>query len=321
MNRMTSRTRTGLVTLAAAVVTVTATGCGGAGTTADPGVAKATICVGGEFSTRPDGLPGLEKAYGFAFRPENVTAVDEDALVFTQVDSGACTFGSIAATDGRVGALGLTVLKDDKGFFPPYNGSLNVRTEVLDRSPGIRELFARITPVLDDETMVSLNRQVDVDGREPDDVARRWLDDHRDLVPRVDLAGQTFTVGSKEFTEQLVLGQMTKIVLEGAGATVNDEIGLVGSETVRAALTSGRIDLYWEYLGTGWVNYLKHTEAIPDPKAQYEAVRDADRPNGITWLEPTPFNDTYAITMTDERSAELNVKSISDIGRLIASDS
>ena len=139
-------------------------------------------------------------------------------------------------------------------------------------------------------------------------------------MPKVDLSGQTLTVGSKEFTEQLVLGQLTKLVLEGAGATVNDEIGLVGSETVRAALTSGRIDLYWEYLGTGWVNYLKHTEAIPDPKAQYEAVRDADKPNGITWLEPTPFNDTYALTMTEERAAELKVTSISDIGRLITAD-
>jgi glycine betaine/choline ABC-type transport system substrate-binding protein len=273
--------------------------------------------VGGEFSTRPDGLPGLAKAYGFTFAPENVTTVDEDALVYTEVDGGRCTFGSIAATDGRVGALGLTVLKDDKGFFPPYNASLNVRTEVLDRAPGIRDLFDPIARVLDDKTMVDLNRQVDVDGREPRQVAQQWLDGHKDLVPRADLSGQSFTVGSKEFTEQLVLGQLTKLVLEGAGATVADQTGLVGSETVRAALTSGRIDLYWEYLGTAWVNYLKNTQAIPDPAAQYTAVRDADKANGITWLQTTPFNDTYAITMTNERSAELGITSISQIGKLI----
>jgi osmoprotectant transport system substrate-binding protein len=318
MTPTTRKTRTGLVALAAALALSTA-GCGGGGT-ADAGGAKATICVGGEFSTRPDGLPGLEKAYGFTFKPENVTAVDEDALVYTQVDQGKCTFGSIAATDGRVGALGLTVLKDDKGFFPPYNGSLNVRTEVLDQAPGIKELFAPVAPLLDDKTMVGLNRQVDVDGKKPEDVAKGWLDEHRSVVPKVDLAGKTFTVGSKEFTEQLVLGQLTKLVLEGAGATVSSQIGLVGSETVRGALTSGKIDLYWEYLGTGWVNYLKNTQAIPDPQKQYEAVRDADKANGITWLEPTPFNDTYAITMTDEKAAELNVKAVSDIGRLISAD-
>ena len=56
------------------MLAVGATGCGGGGAT-DAGAAKATICVGGEFSTRPDGLPGLEKAYGFTFKPENVTAV------------------------------------------------------------------------------------------------------------------------------------------------------------------------------------------------------------------------------------------------------
>jgi osmoprotectant transport system substrate-binding protein len=320
MSTTTRRLRSALLALPVAVLAAGTYGCGGGGGTADSGGAKATICVGGEFSTRPDGLPGLQKAYGFTFKPDNVKALDEDALVYTQVDSGGCTFGSIAATDGRVGALGLTVLADDKGFFPPYNGSLNVRTEVLDRAPGIRELFARIGAALDDKTMITLNRQVDVDGRKPEDAARGWLDAHKDLVPRVDLSGQTFKVGSKEFTEQLVLGHLTRQVLEGAGATVDAQIGLVGSETVRSALTSGRIDLYWEYLGTGWVNYLKNTEAIADPKKQYEAVRDADRPNGVTWLEPTPFNDTYALTMTDERAAELNVKSISDIARLIAAD-
>ncbi len=63
----------------------------------------------------------------------------------------------------------------------------------------------------------------------------------------VDLAGKTFTVGSKEFTEQLILGQITKLVLEDAGATVTDQTGLVGSPVVREALVSGDIDMYWEY--------------------------------------------------------------------------
>jgi osmoprotectant transport system substrate-binding protein len=318
MSRTTHTLRNALITCTATAVLLA--GCGGGGTNegADQGAAKATICVGGEFSTRPDGLPGLEKAYGFTFAPENITTVDEDALVYTEVDGGRCTFGSIAATDGRVGALGLTTLRDDKGFFPPYNAALNVRTEVLDRAPGIKDLFNPIARVLDDKTMIDLNRQVDVDGHEPKQVAQEWLDGHKDLVPRVDLAGQSFTVGSKEFTEQLVLGQLTKLVLEGAGATVTDQIGLVGSETVRSALTSKQIDLYWEYLGTAWVNYLKNTQAIPDPAAQYTAVRDADKANGITWLDATPFNDTYAITMTNERSAELGITSVSQIGRLIS---
>ncbi|HEX5944647.1 MAG TPA: glycine betaine ABC transporter substrate-binding protein [Acidimicrobiales bacterium] len=316
---MLTKTRSlrGLLALASAGA-VLAAGCGGDDDSADGGASTdASICVGGEFSTRPDGLPGLEEAYGFEFPADAVTALDEDALVYNEVDSGSCTFGSIFATDGRVGALGLTVLEDDEDFFPPFNGSVNVRTEVLDENPDLAELFAPISESLDDETMVDLNAQVDVDGDDPEDVAREWLDDNP-VDDSIDLSGVSVTVGSKEFTEQLILGYITKFALEDAGASASDQIGLVGSTTVREALTSGEIDLYWEYLGTGWVTYLGNESGIPDVQEQFEAVRDADAANGITWLEPAPFNNTYAIAMTDEASEELGITKISEIGDLIA---
>lgn len=314
---MPTKTRSlrGLVVVMAALA-VLAAACGDDDAASGGGSADASICVGGEFSTRPDGLPGLEEAYGFEFPAADVTALDEDSLVYNEVDQGNCTFGSIFATDGRVGGLGLTVLEDDKGFFPPFNGSLNVRTEVLDEHPEIEELFAPVAESLDDETMVALNAQVDVDGEDPEDVAQGWLDDNP-IDDGIDLSGASLTVGSKEFTEQLILGHLTKLALEEAGADVNDQIGLVGSTTVREALTSGEIDLYWEYLGTGWVTYLGNEEGIPDVQEQYEAVRDADVDNGVSWLEPTPFNNTYAIAMTDENADELGISSISEIMDLI----
>jgi osmoprotectant transport system substrate-binding protein len=316
---MSTKTRSlkGVLVVMAALA-VFAAACGGDDdddAASDGGSAEASICVGGEFSTRPDGLPGLEEAYGFEFPAADVTALDEDSLVYNEVDQGNCTFGSIFATDGRVAGLGLTVLEDDENFFPPYNGSLNVRTEVLDENPEIEELFAPIAEALDDETMVDLNAQVDVDGEDPEDVAQGWLDEAE--VPDVDLSGASLTVGSKEFTEQLILGHITRLALEDAGADVDDQIGLVGSTAVREALTAGEIDLYWEYLGTGWITYLENTESIPDPQEQYEAVRDADAANDITWLEPAPFNNTYAIATTNETAEEQGISSISDIRELI----
>ena len=195
----TRRLTSGLAALSAAALL--AAGCGNGGGDA----ADVSICVGGEFATRPDGLPGLEEAYDFELPADAVTALDEDALVYSEVDAGNCTFGSIFATDGRVGALGLTVLEDDEGFFPPFNGSLTVRADVLEANPELEELFAPISEALDDETMVELNAQVDVEGEDPEDVARAWLDENSDLVEDVDLSGASFTVGSKEFTEQLIL--------------------------------------------------------------------------------------------------------------------
>lgn len=144
---------------------------------------EATFCAGGEFATRPDGLPGLEEAYGFELPPDNVSTV-EDSLVYTQVDEGqTCNFGSVFSTDGRIASLSLTVLEDNEEFFPPFNASLNVRQEVLEETPEIEELFEPIAALLDDETMTSLNAQVAVDGEDPEDVAREFLEENGFIAP------------------------------------------------------------------------------------------------------------------------------------------
>ncbi|CAN5168335.1 glycine betaine ABC transporter substrate-binding protein [soil metagenome] len=137
-----------------------------------------------------------------------------------------------------------------------------------------------------------------------------------------ELSGKQFTVGSKEFTEQLILGEITKQVLEDAGAEVSDQIGLEGSNAARNALTSGEIDMYWEYTGTAWTNYLKHDEPIDDEQGQYEAVKEEDAKNDIAWLDPTPFNDTFAIAVRNESGqAELDeVETISDLAELTKSN-
>jgi osmoprotectant transport system substrate-binding protein len=129
----------------------------------------------------------------------------------------------------------------------------------------------------------------------------------------VDLAGKSFTVGSKEFTEQLILGQITRLVLEDAGATVVDETGLVGSSVVREALTAGDIDMYWEYTGTGWITHLKNTTPVVGTKEQFDAVKEADAANGIVWLDPAPLNNTYAIAIATEKATELSLATMSDV--------
>ncbi len=133
----------------------------------------------------------------------------------------------------------------------------------------------------------------------------------------IDLAGVPLAVGSKEFTEQLILGHMTILMLEDAGAKVEDQTGLVGSAVVRKALTSGDIDLYWEYTGTGWITHLKNTKPIPDEQQQWEAVRQADAANGIVWLPPAPLNNTYAIATNSENHQRFGVETLSDFASLI----
>jgi osmoprotectant transport system substrate-binding protein len=130
----------------------------------------------------------------------------------------------------------------------------------------------------------------------------------------VDLSDANITVGSKEFTEQLILGQMSILVLENAGATVKDQTRLAGSVATRKALTSGQIDMYWDYTGTGWIVYLGHTKPIEDSQKQYEAVAKEDlKENGIEWLPPAPANNTYALAVRSEAADKLGVTKLSDL--------
>jgi osmoprotectant transport system substrate-binding protein len=130
------------------------------------------------------------------------------------------------------------------------------------------------------------------------------------------LSGSEFTVGSKQFTEQLILGNMTKLALEEAGATVNDQIGLAGSDAARKALTSGEIDMYWEYLGTAWITYFGETGNIPKPA--YETVSERDREeNGVEWLKPAPEENSYAIATNRLTADEFGLKTLSDLGQFI----
>jgi osmoprotectant transport system substrate-binding protein len=134
----------------------------------------------------------------------------------------------------------------------------------------------------------------------------------------IDLSDLEVSVGSKEFTEQLILGQITVQALEAAGATVTDQTGLAGSVAARKALESGEIDMYWEYTGTGWITYLEHTKPIPNSQKQYEAVAKEDlEENGIEWLSPAPANNTYAMAVRSEAYNDLGVKKLSDFKQLV----
>jgi osmoprotectant transport system substrate-binding protein len=131
-----------------------------------------------------------------------------------------------------------------------------------------------------------------------------------------ELAGATLTVGSKEFTESILLGKITALALEDAGAEVEDQTGISGSATVRAALESKDIDLYWDYTGTGWVNILGNSPTDL-PEDLYTAVSEADAENGVAWLEPAPFENAYAIAVTSEFAEKNDVTTMSDAAEYV----
>jgi osmoprotectant transport system substrate-binding protein len=147
---------------------------------ADLPVDQRTFCVESEFASRNDGFEPMLAKYDLAFgKPrgvprDNVRMLDTGAI-YAATDAGACSFGEIFTTDGRLKALGLTVLEDDRHFFPAYNVAPVVRTDVLAQHPQLAQVLGGITPMLTDDVLIELNRRVDVDGEEPADVALEWM--------------------------------------------------------------------------------------------------------------------------------------------------
>ena len=129
------------------------------------------VCAASEFLNRDDGLPGLEKAYGIDFGKVNELDFN---LIFTQIGK-SCPIGEVSTTDGRILARTLQVLEDDKNFFLEYRGAVTLRQETLDQYPAIAEVLAPISEKLTAEVLTTLNSKVDVDGEQPEDVAKEWL--------------------------------------------------------------------------------------------------------------------------------------------------
>ena len=134
-----------------------------------------SLCIESEFSTRDDGLPGLEEFYGFDWPDDQVQVIDT-GLVYTQTDAGECNFGEVFTSDGRIANLGLEIIEDDKNFFPPYNPSVTIREAAYQQAPdALSGLFSDVAAALDLDTMTELNARVSADGEDPEDVARDFL--------------------------------------------------------------------------------------------------------------------------------------------------
>jgi osmoprotectant transport system substrate-binding protein len=128
--------------------------------------------VGYEFEQRPDGLPGLNKIYGLSFASAPRTmdlGLLYRALMNNQVDMIAAN-----STDGQISSLGLTVLQDDKHYFPPYQAVPLVRDDALKRWPQIQNALAALAGKVTEQDMRTMNQAVDGQHRNPAEVVREF---------------------------------------------------------------------------------------------------------------------------------------------------
>ena len=123
----------------------------------------------------------------------------------------------------------------------------------------------------------------------------------------------TVRVGSKNFTEQVLLGEIAAQALEAEGVRVERKLDLGGTFVCHQALTAGELDLYPEYSGTAFTAILKE-KPISDPAAVREKVAaEYARRWNLVWSPPLGFENTFALVMRGDDAHRLGVTRISDL--------
>jgi len=125
---------------------------------------------GYEFTERPDGWPGLQRAYGLQFA--NAPRTMDLGLTYKALASGDVDLIAGNSTDGLIASLGLVVLDDDKHFFPPYDAVVVQRADLNARCPGASQSLESLRNSIDDATMRRLNYEVDGKKRAVEEVVR-----------------------------------------------------------------------------------------------------------------------------------------------------
>jgi osmoprotectant transport system substrate-binding protein len=129
-------------------------------------------------------------------------------------------------------------------------------------------------------------------------------------------AGQV-TIGSKDFTENILLGEMVAQLIEGNSTIkVTRKLNLGGTSVNFDGLKRGDLDMYADYDGTAYSVHLGHTEPIADSAKLYDQVKqEFEQKFKLTWSKPFGFNNTYALAMPRKLAEQYNIKTASDLAK------
>jgi glycine betaine/choline ABC-type transport system substrate-binding protein len=127
--------------------------------------------------------------------------------------------------------------------------------------------------------------------------------------------GKTVTIGSKNFTEEFILGQIYAQALKAAGYNVKTQLNLGSEQIAYKAVKSGQVDAYPEYTGTALTSFFKRkaTDVPHDEQKAYQEAKAEFAKNNLTALPPTPFTDSNGVGMLKSKADQLGISTISDL--------
>jgi osmoprotectant transport system substrate-binding protein len=311
--------KTKLVALAAAATALTMglSGCGSSSSSDDDsskggGTIASQMIFGGppEFKTRPDGIPGLKKNYGVEFGKYTVTDVGGPVTV-NALKRGQVDAVDLFTTDPSIAANDFVILEDPKSNFAAQNVvPLITKSKATD---GVKTVINGIQAKLTTENLGGLLSQVVNDKADPADVAKGFLTDNGLDAPGTSAKGVSLTVGSANFPENVILGEIYAQALEAQGATVEKKMNIGARPKYWESLKQGSIDLFPEYTGSILV-FLDQNSTATSPDDVYASLGKT-LPANLVALDKAEAQDSDAVVVTKETADKFNLKTIADLAK------
>jgi osmoprotectant transport system substrate-binding protein len=277
-----------------------------------PSIAS-TLVLGGppECPERPFCLLGLGETYGLEFK--EFTPLDAGGPLTVQaLTGGQIQVGLLFTSDPAIAVNGFVLLQDDKQLQLADNLIPVVRKEVIDANPLIGDTLNAVIAKLSQAELTELNKAVTVDLTATTDAASAWLT--KVAIPAPGGGSGSVTVGSTNFYEQEILGEIFAQALEANGFTVERKFQLGNREIVFPALESGEIDILAEYAATAleFVNG-GAGEATTDPAATSAALATALEGKGLVALDYADATDQNGFVVTQATADQYGLVTISDL--------
>jgi osmoprotectant transport system substrate-binding protein len=304
------------VALGATVLALIVGACTSGGSSPAPsGAISSSLVLGGppECPERPFCLLGLEETYGLEFK-EFVPLDAGGPLTVEALTSGQIDVGLLFTSDPAIAVNGFVLLEDDEQLQLADNLIPVVRQEVLDANAGIADALNDVMAALSQAELTKLNAAVTVDLEPTNEVAADWIAE-QGLAGAGGQSGDVI-VGSTNFYEQEILGEVFALVLESHGYTVERKFQLGNREIVFPALESGEIDILAEYAAHAleFVN-AGLGEASTDPAATAEALRTRLADIGLAALDHATATDQNGFVVTQATADQYGLARISDLGK------
>jgi osmoprotectant transport system substrate-binding protein len=324
-------TRALLRIAAAAVLALALAACGSSGSSGSSGSTNTTtppgssaniaslLVLGGAPTcpTRPYCKIGLDKTYGLKFK--SFKPLDTGGpLTAAALKKNSIQVGLLFTTNGLIKGNGWVLLKDDKNLQPADNVTPVLNNTITaaygkDLSDLVNSVSAKITT----DGLTELNKQTDIDQKDPDAVAQQWLKDNG-FVPATTPAaktGPTIKVGSANFTEDETLADIYADVLQANGYPVSKKLNIGSREIYIPALKNGQVGFIPDYAGSLLTFLDPKKPATTNPDTNATQLAAALVPLKLTALKPSPAQDVNGFVVTKATADKYGLTSLSDLAK------